>query len=53
MLGRFRGAAVHIRKSVVEILDGDELTALGTVVDAAAAWSSRRRARCRNGPDAA
>ena len=34
-LGRFRNAVSNVRGSVVEILDEDEPTAVGTVVDAA------------------
>ncbi len=34
-LGRFRGAVADVRGSVVEILDGDEPVARGTVVDTA------------------
>jgi serine protease Do len=51
-LGRFRVAVGEIHRSVVEILDGDDATALGTVVDAAGLILTKasevpEEARCR------
>jgi S1-C subfamily serine protease len=52
MLARFRNAVADIRGSVVEILDGSQTTALGTVVDAAGLVLTKAsevpdNARCR------
>jgi S1-C subfamily serine protease len=51
-LGRFRVAVADVRRSVVEVVDGDEPTALGTVVDATGLVLTKasevpEEARCR------